>query len=440
MKLFFPHTPLQPLYREQNLPRAICRSLNLMLYANMCGNMFGIVCGGGTTAMIGLANVLGAGDLAFGILNGIPQAAALLQIPFSMLVGRTHHRKKYLLTFGLISRALWILFGLIPLVMPMAPQAVQLWTLIFLLGISSCCSAAINPCWFPWFSDLAPMSIRARWLSYRDIVIAAANVIFGLFASWLLQTLPESIRYAIVFAIGGLVGMTDMLCFSGCEEKYSTPPARSHIKDVLRAALKHKPFVRLTLMWTAWCFTSNMVSAYMNRYSMNEMGLTFMQIMIFVTMAASLGTMLSGRTWGKLMGTIGGRQVMLIACIGTVLCHGFYLFSTPGNVLPPLLANLLGAIFWTGSNLAANTLQLSATPEEGKASYIAIFSCTTCLVGTALGTVCGGALLEWLGGLGQITLLGGALDRYKVLVILAMVLRMAAVLLLVPRLKENAEE
>lgn len=167
--MLFPHTPMASLYEEENLAMKIRRSLNLMLYANICGNMFGIICGGGTTAMIGLANVMGAGDLAFGVLNGIPQAAALMQIPFSILVNRTHHRKKYLMTFGLISRALWILFGLIPILMPMASQAIQLWTLIFLLGISSCCAASINVCWFPWFSDLAPIRIRARWMSVRDL-------------------------------------------------------------------------------------------------------------------------------------------------------------------------------------------------------------------------------------------------------------------------------
>ena len=169
MKLYFPHSPMEKLYASENLAQKVRLSLNLMLYCNICGNMHGIICGGGTTAMIGLANVMGAGDLAFGVLNGIPQAAALLQIPFSMLVNRTHHRKKYLLTFGMISRALWIVFGMIPLLMPMVAPAVQLWTLIFLLGIASCCSASINVCWFPWFSDLAPIRIRARWMSIRDL-------------------------------------------------------------------------------------------------------------------------------------------------------------------------------------------------------------------------------------------------------------------------------
>ena len=116
--------PLTRLYDEAKLPQAIRRSLSLILLGNLFGNLHAIICGGGTTAMIGLANQLQAGDFAFGLLNGIPQAAALLQIPFSLLVNRTHKRKKYLLTFGLFSRVLWLTFGFIPLV---APRSLRAW-------------------------------------------------------------------------------------------------------------------------------------------------------------------------------------------------------------------------------------------------------------------------------------------------------------------------
>ena len=110
----------------------------------MFGNLFGIICGSGTAAMVGLANELRAGDLAFGLINGIPQVAMLLQIPFAMLVSRTHRRKRYILTYGLFSRAIWVTFGLIPMLVPNRPAGLQLWTMISLLALSSCCSAAIT--------------------------------------------------------------------------------------------------------------------------------------------------------------------------------------------------------------------------------------------------------------------------------------------------------
>lgn len=430
------HSPLSQLYDEARLPQLVRRSLSMMLLANVFGNLHAIICGGGTTAMIGLANQLQAGDLAFGILNGIPQAAALLQIPFSMLVNRTHKRKKYILTLGVFSRVLWLFFGMIPLVVPASPSWLPLWTLIFLLGLSSCCSAVINVSWFPWFSDLAPLRIRGRWFSLRDTLIAGCNFLFGLLVAYLLDALPAQSKYVIIFLIGGALGVMDMLCFAFCKESYSSPPKKLRLKAVLADVARNKPFLRLTVMWMAWCFTANLAGPYLGRYSMNEMGLNFMQLMVFGTMAASVGTILVMPRWGRALDRYGCRSVMLVAGIGASLCPAFYLLSTPGSVLPVFLHNFVGAIFWSGTNLAANSMQLSCSPDEMRPSYIAIFSCVTALAGTALGMVLGGALLEGMAGTGWFT---GGFDRYKALFLLSVLLRFAITLLLVPRMENDRD-
>ena len=430
------HFPMTSVYAEAGLARAVRRSLNLMLLGNLCGSMFGVICGGGTTAMVGLANELHAGDFAFGVINGIPQIATLLQIPFSMMVSRTHHRKKYILTYGLFSRFLWLLFGLIPLVVPTESGWLQIWTLIFLLGVSSCCGASIQVCWFPWFSDLAPVRIRGRWFSLRDTIIACFNLGFGLLTARLLDTLPPENRYVIIFIIGGLIGMADMICFGFCEEVYTTPPQRLAFGEMMRDIVKDQSFMRFTVMWTAWCFTTNLCEPYLSRYSMNEMGLNFTQMTVFGTVAASVGTLLVMRRWGAVLDKSGGRTVMLVAALAASLSNAFYLFSTPGNIWPVMLRNLIGAAFWCGSNLAANSLQLSLAPEKGKASYIAFFSCVTCLAGTALGSMAGGALLETMGSMGWFT---GSFDRYKALITLSTILRFSIVILLVPRITDGGE-
>ena len=428
--------PMRLLYDEAGLAPAIRRSLNLILLGNLFGNLHGIICGGGTTAMIGLANELQAGDLAFGILNGIPQAAALLQIPFSMLVNRTHQRKKYLLTYGLFSRVLWLFFGLIPLIVPSSPAGLQLWTLIFLLGVSSCCSSAINVCWFPWFSDLAPIRIRGRWLSIRDTMVAACNLGFGILVARMLDTLPAESKYIIIFLLGGTLGVMDMVCFGFCTEKYNAPPRRLHFGTVFKDIFSNKPFLRLIVMWTAWCFAANTCGPYLSRYSVNEMGLSFTQMMIFGTAAASVSTILVMSRWGKALDRFGCRTVMLTAAAVMSVIDGFYLFSTPGNVIPVLLRNFFGAMFWSGTNLAANSMQLSASPDDMRPSYIAVFACVTALVGTTLGTLFGGTLLEaWK----QANLFTGAFDRYKMLIVVSICLRLLTTWFLVPPLQNDRE-
>ncbi|MCR5004434.1 MAG: MFS transporter [Clostridiales bacterium] len=429
-------SPFTNLYDEAGLTPDFRRSLNFIFLGNLCGTICGIVCTSGSTAMVGLASSLGAGDLAFGIMAALMQASALLQIPFSMLVNKTHKRKKYLLTFGLISRAIWLLFGMIPLIIPSSPSWLRLYSLIFLLGASSFLGAAINVCWFPWFSDLTPISIRGRWLSIRDTVISFVSVGMGLVIARLLDTLPPETRYLVVFMIGGLFGMFDMISFGFCKEVYSAPPQKLHIKKVMTDMFHDRPFVHFLIMWTAWCFTANMGGVYMTPYAMNVMGLSATQIMLFATIAASVATILCISRWGKAMDRYGCKSVMLVTCVVASLTPAFYVFQTPGSIWPTLLHNFFGAVFWCGANLAANSMQLSSSPDDLRPTYIAVFSCVTALVGGTLGSLTGGTILEFCETQGWFV---GWFDRYKALFVLEVILRLGFVLLFVPKLSNDKE-
>lgn len=429
--------PLNTLYCEAQLDPAYRRGLNWVMGGNIFGTLHGIICAGGTAAMVGLAAELGAGDMEFGLLVALPQIAALMQLPFSMLVNKTRKRKIWMLTIGLISRVLWMLFGFLPLLGGVEANTMKLYTLITLLGMVSVCGAVINVCWFPWFSDMCPMRIRGRWLSVRDSVLAVGSLLFGLLVAYMLDALPIDSKYIVIFLIGGALGVMDMVCFGFAPEVPPSSSRKIQMGRTMLEALRNKPFRQLCIMWTAWCFTANLSGAYLTPYAMNTMGLNFMQITVFGTVASSIATVIIVPRWGRALDQFGARNVMLLGCIGASLTPLFYLISTPGNVIPTLMHNLVGALFWCGSNLAANSMQLSTSPDESRPTYIALFSCVTALVGSALGTMMGGWLLEWWDVAGWFV---GFFDRYKVLILLSVVLRFGFTMLLVPRMEKTAAD
>lgn len=429
--------PLDTLYDEAHLEKPVRRGLNWIMGGNMFGTLHGIICAGGTAAMVGLAGELGAGDMEFGLLVALPQIAALMQLPFSMLVNKTQKRKIWLLTIGLFSRFLWMFFGFLPLLGGMEANTMKLYTLITLLGVVSICGSVINVCWFPWFSDLCPIRIRGRWLSFRDSILAVGSLLFGLLVAYMLDALPIDSKYIVIFLIGGALGVMDMVCFGFAPEVKPAASRKIQMGKTMVEALKNKPFRQLTIMWTAWCFTANLSGAYLTPYAMNTMGLNFMQITLFGTVAASVATIIIVPRWGRALDQYGARNVMLLGCIGASLTPLFYLISTPGNVLPTLLHNLVGALFWCGSNLAANNMQLSTSPDDSRPTYIAIYSCVTALAGSALGTMVGGWLLEWWNASGWFV---GFFDRYKVLILLSVALRFGFTMLLVPRMEKSKSD
>ena len=422
------------LYEEADLPKAIRRSLNFIILGNMCGSLFGVICGTGTASMVGLASSMGATDLTFGIMTGIGQAAALLQIPFSLLVNRTHRRKRYMLTYGVISRVLWMVFGLIPFFIPATPAQLRVWTLVFLLGISCCLGSVIQVCWFPWFSDLCPERIRSRWLAVREQIIAVVSILFGLMVAFLLDHLPPETRYIIIFLIGGAVGVMDMVSFGLSEEVYSAPPARLRIGSVIKDFAHNKPFLRLTVAWTLWCFTTNLSCVYYTPYSMNVMGLNFTQVMLCGNVAAAVSTILFVPRWGSAIYHHGARNVMLLTNLFGSVLPLVFLFSRPGSIWPLLIFNVFGAMYWTGSNLAATGLQLTCSPAETRPSYIALFSCITALAGAMLGSLVSGFFLDACADHGWFA---GSFDRYKVLFTISSALRLGLTILTVPGLADE---
>ena len=431
LKALFRGGPMGELYREAGLEKVIARSLNFILIGNICGGMWGTVCSGSTTAMVALATELGAGDLGFSLLTAIPSIAAILQIPFSALVNRNHKRKKYMLTYGLVSRFLWLLFGLLPVV---APGHTGLYLMLGMLSVSSCLSSMINVCWFPWFSDLAPIQIRTRWLGTKETLCALFNFALGLLTAWLLDNLPTPARFITVFGIAGLLGLTDMCSFGFAKEVYSASATHAPLTRVVKDALRNRRFMRFTLMWTVWAFTWNMDAVYFTPYSMNEMGLSSMQVTLFGSMVASAVTALMMPRWGRALTRYTERSVMLLCCLVASFMHLSFLLATPGSVVPLLMYNVVGAFFWSGANLGASSMQLSTTPDDTRPTYLALFAVFTSLAGTTLGSLLGGTLLEWWHSAG---FFAGSFDRYKALILLSTILRTAGVCLLVPAMGED---
>lgn len=97
---------------------------------------------------------------------------------------------------------------------------------------------------------------------------------------------------------------------------------------------------------------------------------------------------------------------------------------------------VIGAMFWCGSNLTANTMQLTCSPDKNRPTYIAVFCCITAFAGATLGSLAGGGLLEFRNSRSMFT---GTVDRYQVLFILSCVLRLGGVLLLAPRFEADSE-
>ncbi len=423
-----PTADLEAAMKRHGLEPDVVRSLRLMLISNLLGVICANICAAGSSPMIGLANDLGAGDLAFGILNAVPQVTVLLQIPAAMLVNYTHKRKRYLLTYGIASRVLWLAVGLVPILLPDKVADLRMWALLFLVGIASSLNALIQVSWFPWLGDLTPPTIRGTWLSTRDSINALVSIISGLGTGFLMDHLPSYTRYVVLFAIGGTAGILDMLMYAGCKEVYGSAPVKPSLRSMGSGIFDNSRFRHFMIFWTMWCFCANFVGSYLNRYAVNELGITYTQMTIFGSITSNIVSMIAVRIWSHLAIRYGFKPVLRIAATGASLVQLLFILARPHEVWPIMLYYGVGSIFWSGTNLVASNLQLSLTNDENRAGALAIFGCVTALLGTFAGIMLGGSLLEFLDG----KPLPLSLNRYQCAILAAVIMRFTTAMTMIP--------
>ena len=128
--------------------------------------------------------------------------------------------------------------------------------------------------------------------------------------------------------------------------------------------------------------------------------------------------------WGRLIDRVGLRPVLLANALCISAIPFLWLFARPGVLFPVWIDAFAVGVFWTGFNLVALNVPLSAAPARGRAAFIGVFGALT---GVAMGSAClvGGAVAAALGG-GERTVLGLTLATPQVMFLASGVLRVAA--------------
>lgn len=431
-------SPFTTMYQEAGILPDIRRSIGFMILANLFGTFWGTVANG--SALTGLAGALGASDLLFGILTAIPMFGTLLQIPAALLVSRTKKRKAYMLTFGLVSRSLWVLVGLVPFFIPVQPGWLRIWTLIFLIGISSLGGSFINVCFTPWMADIIPIDIRGRWLSMRDKILSILSVAFGLLVARLLDVMPGFTGYAIVFVMGGIFGVLDMLSFLGVKDIPMNTESGVKVLTVFRGMIAHRPFFRFLLFWTAWSFTSNIAGPYFIRYALGPLQLSFLTVTLGSQVTGAVFAVMILSHWGRMMDRYGSKPVLWISCLVAAINPVVWIFSSVGNPLTLFLFNAVGGLVWGASGLAVMNVLLRISPESQRPSYVAVFTAITSIGGSFLGVLTGGALLQGIQdtvSARNLTFFGAVPNHYLIVFVISAVLRLTTILLFLPKMENE---
>ncbi len=429
------------LFDKTGLSKDQVRLLNVFIYAIMGGVVFGNITTG--VAMASYMGALGASDSLYGFVMALPPLANAFQFLVSYWMEKTHKRRALFMVSGLIQRALWVPFALVPLMIPLSQPQLRLWTAVILTVVSACMSPVMNVSFFSLFNDSVPIRIRGRYLATRSRISTVVGFVMGLVTGVLLDALPPFTNYVVVFGLGAVFGLFDMCCyfFTKFPDMKASGAAPDNMFRMLKCVLSDKKYMRIVITLTCWFFAVQVASPFFPKFSRDIMHMSNLETIISGQVIYSLMLIFVVTRWGRAMDEYGNKPVLVIAALITSFVPAFWIRIGPGMFFLALASNALSGLTYCAVDLGAQNLFMSQAPEKNRSMYFAVYFIFTQLLGLALGSAVGGFLLDTalspVDALG-IVLSGVPFTRYNALFVLSFILRLTTVLGLLTTMKTDS--
>lgn len=433
--------PLNELYIGNVGDNTVKKNLNIIVFAAAVGMVCFSITGG--TPMTGFATSLGATDFQFGLLWAFPVLANLFQFVASYFMEKTQQVKKIFMVFGVVQRFVWLIAAFLPYIVPDSIASSRIFFLIIISTMSSVAGSFVNITFYSFFCAMVPMEIRGRYISFRSALCTVFSFLGGFSSAFLLDNLPGYTGFTVVFSIASVFGMADILMFT---------PAKFHTLE--DSAQKKKPFFQslfdimkikktrdYIIFWCVYAFTINIASAFFGRFAIKEQGLSYTQMILFGQIPCNLLSIIMLPRWGRALDRYGSRTVIFFAFILNALGILVWIPAQRNSIVPIFLFNFLGGMIWCALDISAQSMLISHTPEDNRSIVTAIYFVGTSISSATAFTI-GGIFLDlshdFFKNLNW-NFFDSPISNYKILFIIAIVLRLSAALIFVPRIENEKD-
>jgi len=366
---------------------------------------------------------IGATELHFGLLGGIPMAALLFQFVGAVVANRVSRRAPLFIAGLIASRALCIPIVLIPLCVPKADIHLVMSVVLILIALRGALTHVAGPLWFSWMADLVPHRVLNRYWGSRQAWMTATWAACYLGVAVYTELAPENIRmaYPPLVMLAVAAGIIDVLLFCRVDEPPNHTARDLPIRKTLLAPLRDRQY-RVFVLYSCFYMAGMMfAAAFMQLYCLKVLGLPLWQV-ILIWCVSGVGNAVAARFWGRIADRHGHRPVMAICAFFKPVVLVVFLLVSPHNaiwILPPVF--FLDGMWNSGNAIASNGFVMKIAPRRNRSMFIAAFTGLAGLSG-GLAAMLGGVFLESLNGI-EVEVPGRTWGNYHLLLAVAFVLR-----------------
>lgn len=377
------------------------RSLDYVFYGGIAQSAVDTFATG--SLITAYALLLGANNIAIGILGAVPYIGNLMHILASYILEKGYSVKKLSLITSFLSRPFYLFAALL------AFFAGESWTvpalILFLTTVYSIGNIA-GGAWRPWMKELVPDSIMGRFFAHRFKYMMIAKVVCFLIAYLILKASAVYLPEREIYVYSGLLIVTFFLSIYGActfipvnDVKLSLQPDKTFIQKI-SFCLKSSAFVRLMSALGSLNFAVNFITPFLTVFMLKQLNLSmsgvviltlFSQI-IYTTIVKKLGRFADKKGPHLMLYT--SLPAFVISIIGFMILNALNL-SVVLLWIGLITVHIFLGIGTAGIALGTNNLSLLYVPKKASSVYLAVNGTVIAFMG-AIGSIIGGIAMTFL--------------------------------------------
>lgn len=376
---------------------------------------------------------VGATDIHFGLLSGLPMFMVFLQFAGAVAANRLRHRKGAFMVLTISGRLLYVPIVLVPLLMASSSQ-MALKVVMVLVALSSALQNLSSPLWLSWMADLVPGRILNRYWGTRQAWMAVAGVgTFLVFTALTyvlteLAAYPMTVVFPLLVALSVTAGVVDISLFTKVHEPLNTTTPDQPILEAVTEPHRHPDYRTFVLYSGMWAASVMFSAAFMQIYVLRELHVPAWEANL-VWCVPGVGVALTARLWGKIADRRGQKPVLIVCTtLKPMIVLVFFLLTRESVLWMLSLAFLLDGALNAGNSVASTGYMMKIAPQKNRSMFMASITGLAGIAG-GLGAVAGGVFLERLGDF-SLTAFGRSWSRYHVLFGVGFLLRVACIVVL----------
>lgn len=368
---------------------------------------------------------LKAGNIQLGLLCSLPQIlGAFSQLLSHRLIRLFKSRKRLICTAAALQGAMFV-----PIALVFFLGECSVFYLILFSSLYWIFGMILGPAWNSWMGDLTDEKERGSYFGSRSKITGSASFFSFLLAGYMLQKFADGAVYqyagfVIIFSLAILSRVFSIFFLSRIfEPQYEvTPKAAFGFFEFIRQA-RFRNYGLFVLYLTFMNFAVYLSVPFFTPYMLNDLKFDYMTYTM-VQATAIIVKLFSVPVWGRASDRFGNRRVLSLSGFLMPAVPALWLFSH--ELCYIVFIQVCAGFVWAGFEISSFNFIFDTTSPQKRATCVAYFNVING-AGIFLGAMVGGLIVRYNSWFWS---------KYLLVFLLSSLLRYAASVLFVPRLRE----